>query len=482
MVAYLSCATTASQTPSPWCKDPTHPAEVGMYGEMGFNVRLVNSTGQVPPNVVGLFRQGLAHLYGFNNVEALRNFQTAATQAPNCALCHWGIAVAFAPNINYFIENQTALNNAATAAVRFAKEQPHLSSKTHTLINAVAKLVAPKTYRWEALGPTKLLFNGTGGQEAVPSQGHLTHMPAHLFLRTGLYMDAVQTSRVSTGDNAKYLAKCLTPYGLGHNLKMYVANARFAGRLNDSLAHAARAQMPAAGQERTPNGGTTCVDCAGQGSPEYVLTLVRFGRWHDVLQQTVPTDFGSTSFATYNQAEWHVSRAAAYWALSDKGTNKTRVRLGDAEARIAERVAPSTTSPQGFNYTVIVPEELRAMRAFRVEHNWSQAIAHYANVVAADDANLYLEPPRMSYPPRQCLGALLAQAPSDAGGNSTAALGVFEDDLDHYVENAWSLYGAAEAALKLGRRAMSDDYRARADRAWKDADVAFVSPCPQLFG
>ena len=105
MVAYLSCATTASQTPSSWCKDPTHPAEVGMYGDMGFNVRLVNSTGQVPPNVVGLFRQGLAHLYGFNNVEALRNFQTAATQAPNCALCHWGIAVAFAPNINYFIEN-----------------------------------------------------------------------------------------------------------------------------------------------------------------------------------------------------------------------------------------------------------------------------------------------------------------------------------------------------------------------------------------
>ena len=61
-----------------------------------------------------------------------------------------------------------------------------------------------------------------------------------------------------------------------------------------------------------------------------------------------------------------------------------------------------------------------------------------------------------------------------------------DDDVhgssDHYVENAWSLYGAADAALKLGRRAMSDDYRARADRAWKDADVPFASPCPQLFG
>ena len=69
---------------------------------------------------------------------------------------------------------------------------------------------------------------------------------------------------------------------------MYVANARLAGRLQDSLEHAAAAGMPDAGQESTPNGGTTCVDCAGTGNPEYILTLVRFAQWNKVINVAKP--------------------------------------------------------------------------------------------------------------------------------------------------------------------------------------------------
>ena len=62
-----------------------------------------------------------------------------------------------------------------------------------------------------------------------------------------------------------------------------------------------------------------------------------------------------------------------------------------------------------------------------------------------------------------------------------AALAVFERDLHVFVENAWGLYGAADAARKLGDRKKWKDFEARAKVAWSHADVKFQSPCPQLF-
>ena len=619
----LVTVTAAPPQMSPWCQDPNHPAEVGMYGDLGF-VDLVDNHDlpRTPDNTTALlFRQGLAHLYGFNNVEANRNFQTAADQSPDCALCFWGIAMAFAPNINYVIENQTTLNYAANMASALAAKQPQLSNKTRTLIAATARLVAPEghvdspnstyrqafadelcssslgnayesdadidtfcagalmalspwnyyeglesgkvypmksfllpakqklleavkrgpiapgspstirphvfathllihllepsnappNYRWEALDPTLVLFNGSAvstGQEVVPAQGHLTHMPAHLFLRVGLFNEAVSTSVVCTGDNAKYFDMCLNPYAWGHNLKMLVANARLAGRLRDALQAATAALKPAAEYERTPNGAPTCVDCAGPASPEKILTLVRFAQWKEVLEQPLPVPgsgngtWGPVVFAAYHEAAWRYARAAAYWALGtvpSKAINKTLVSLGDAEAELSRKAA-ARAAFETMNYTIIIPEQLSGIRALRVDRNWSAAILHYRNVVAADDHNMYMEPPRMSYPPRHCLGALLNAAPLarnttgtgtgtgtsapeyQVGGNHTAALEYFQQDLEAYVGNAWSLFGAADAASALGMHNLSTTYRAQAEAAWQNADVKFVSPCPQLFG
>ena len=63
----------------------------------------------------------------------------------------------------------------------------------------------------------------------VPAQGHLTHMPAHLFLRVGWYKAAVEASARTVANNGRYHAACLNPYGYGHNTRMLVTNARFAG-------------------------------------------------------------------------------------------------------------------------------------------------------------------------------------------------------------------------------------------------------------
>ena len=114
-----------------------------MYGDMGSAAGLVGVAGDLPKDgdVRGLVEQGVAHVFGFNLVEALRNFETAAALAPECALCHWGVAASFAPNINYYVENQTRLNAAATRALELADAQRgSLSDKTQHLIRAFALL------------------------------------------------------------------------------------------------------------------------------------------------------------------------------------------------------------------------------------------------------------------------------------------------------------------------------------------------------
>ena len=47
------------------------------------------------------FNQGLALLHGFNHAAAIRSFQEAAKVDPECAMAHWGAAVAAGPHINY---------------------------------------------------------------------------------------------------------------------------------------------------------------------------------------------------------------------------------------------------------------------------------------------------------------------------------------------------------------------------------------------
>ena len=49
------------------------------------------------------FDQGLALLHGFNHAGAIRSFQEAARLDPQCAMAHWGIALAAGPHINYAV-------------------------------------------------------------------------------------------------------------------------------------------------------------------------------------------------------------------------------------------------------------------------------------------------------------------------------------------------------------------------------------------
>ena len=133
---------------SPWCRNASAAAQVGMYGPIGISTGLTGPERQgvyvdVPPKVAGLFNQGLAQFWGFNPTEACRNFDTAARLAPDCALCQWGIAVCNGPNLQLHTSasGQLLVNVAAKRAQTLAQAQPNLSTKSRRLISAAQALI-----------------------------------------------------------------------------------------------------------------------------------------------------------------------------------------------------------------------------------------------------------------------------------------------------------------------------------------------------
>jgi tetratricopeptide (TPR) repeat protein len=66
------------------------------------------------------FDQGVRYLHAFNHAEAIRAFRHAQRLDPNCAMCFWGEAFAYGPNIN--APMPASDNDAAYAAMRRAHE------------------------------------------------------------------------------------------------------------------------------------------------------------------------------------------------------------------------------------------------------------------------------------------------------------------------------------------------------------------------
>lgn len=94
------------------------------------------------------FDQGLALIYGFNHVEAIRYFRHAQTLDPECAACWWGEAFAHGPNINAPMDpevNGQAMKAANTALSLKGKASP----AEQALIEAIAARYAanPKADR-----------------------------------------------------------------------------------------------------------------------------------------------------------------------------------------------------------------------------------------------------------------------------------------------------------------------------------------------
>ena len=88
------------------------------------------------------FNQGLALLHGFNHRGAIRSFQEAARFDPQCAMAHWGAALAAGPHINYPLV-PPPMAELAWKELTLAKQNASNASEVErALIDALSKRYA----------------------------------------------------------------------------------------------------------------------------------------------------------------------------------------------------------------------------------------------------------------------------------------------------------------------------------------------------
>ncbi len=297
----------------------------------------------------------------------------------------------------------------------------------------------------------------------VPGSAHLLHMPAHIDMRVGRYADAVAASRRAIDADERYVAQVdvQRAYRVGyvaHNDHFLWAAAAMEGRSAEALA-AARAAFPAA----CGNGPRD----ATSGILQHYLVLpyfalVRFGRWREILDDTLPPDVA----APYPLAIWHYARGSA---LAHTGRiDDARGEL-DLVERLADDPAVANDRIKNINPARSLAQIARLTLAADIasaEKRRGDAVALLVQATAIEDGLAYDEPHLWLAPTRQALGRALI-----AAGRYADAERVYREDLAHYPNNGWSLAGLAKAQRLRGDVAAARASERALRDAWRDADV-----------
>ena len=306
--------------------------------------------------------------------------------------------------------------------------------------------------------PERALPSAARLETLVPAAGHLVHMPAHIYARTGDYKAAADRNAVAAEADRAYIkatgvAEAFYPLMYyTHNLMFLTQASAMAGRYADALASAKQTVEhvgPAVKQMPMVEALTV----------EPLLVYVRFGKWDEIL--AAPQPDASHTIAT---VQWRYARACAFAAKGD-------VASGEAEVKALAEARTKVTKDQmiGLNPAPMVLEIAQFVAAGRVaeaKRNFAGAIGAFTQAVTKQDLLAYDEPPDFHYPVRESLGGLWLRA-NEAG----EAEAVFRKDLTKNRRNGRSLYGLWQALMMQKKTAEAEMVRLQYEAAWKNADV-----------
>ena len=341
-------------------------------------------------------------------------------------------------------------NNIVAALESVMKRNPNHPGANHYYIHAVE---ASKT-------PDRALVQAGRLETLVPGAGHLVHMPAHIYIRTGQYARSAKSNADGAAIDEKYIkqtgANGLYPMMYySHNLQFESAAAMYAGSL---------AQARAAAQ-RTEQHVDPLADQMVMIEPfalQDQTVLVRFGQWTDVLAVKPPKPT-----RVFQTALYHFGHGAALAATG---------KVSEAEAALAAMKAAGEKLPKDAmlgpsnsagDVVAVAIADLTA-RIADAKGDTAGAIKGFTAAVAAEDHLGYNEPPDWLLPERERLGALLLKA-----GRHAEAEKVFRADLAKNVGNPRSLYGLYRA-LDGQKKSAATETRAQFEKAWAGADVTLA--------
>ena len=312
--------------------------------------------------------------------------------------------------------------------------------------------------------PDRAVASAERLESLVPGSGHLVHMPSHIYIRVGRYSDAVVSNHRAIAADQAYFAKAPPAdyYNLYflHNVHFLTFACMMEGRCAEALDAARRLeqQIPESFlRERT--------HLADGIMGTRLHTLIRFGRFDDVLAESPPPDFRLAS-----KAVWHYARGISRAARGEVA----EARAEQAAFREAVARVPADWS-MGNNLLKDVFPIAAAMLEGEIlyrEGRREEAYSVLRGGVTAEEALVYDEPPGWMLPVRHALGALLM-----GDGRAADAEQVYREDLRANRGNAWALLGLDQSLRAQGRPEEADRLSAELKAAWARADVNPTSSC-----
>ena len=532
--ALLVCAAPGSATePTAAAHQKNHSDTVPLYTNLGSHHKRISTT---VPAAQQYFDQGLRLVYGFNHAEAIRSFTRAAEIDSSCAMCYWGIALAFGPHVNAPMDSASGV--AAYAAVQKALSlSSHATPSERAYIEALAQryeadppadrtrldtsyssamgkvantypkdLDAATLYAeslmdlrpWNYWRPDGTPYPGTNeivrqlervltrnpdhpgachyyihAVEAVnpkaavpcaerlarlmPGEGHMIHMPAHIYIRVGRWNDAVQANQHAIHTDEVFI-EGQHPRGI-YPLAYYPHNIHFLAFASTMAGRSAQAIEASNTLTSKVNLDAACqVGLLQEMLPYHALTLTTFGKWDEVLAQPLPPEDIRFSYAMATYARGVAYAAKGEWT--------------DAQAALDTVTAADAETPVGAEGKTALSIAVHALAGEIAARRGDvdAGIAHFREGARIEDEGLYFEPPKWYYPIRHSLGAALLKA-----GRHAEAEKVYREDLRRFPENGWSLFGLAQALRAQDRQNEAAAEEARFRRAWASTDVTLTA-------
>jgi tetratricopeptide (TPR) repeat protein len=239
-------------------------------------------------------------------------------------------------------------------------------------------------------------------EKLAPAAGHLTHMPSHIYSRTGDQAGSVRVNLNAVAVDRKFLSGTKNP-GV-ENAMLAVHNIHFlvfahCMNGNFSAAKAAADDLVVHVQPYIKE-----MQMLEGFLPTPYLVLLAFERWHELLQTPAPD-----ASLTVTTAEWRFARTVALAKLAKPDLAEQE----KAEWRKAANKVPPDTVIVELNTAgdvFKIHENLFNAAIAESRHDDKSRIDFLKQAVAAQDALNYSEPPAFYPPVRPLLGRALLDA------------------------------------------------------------------------
>lgn len=511
----------------------TTPADtVLLFNNLGDHHYEVSTTN---PLAQQYFDQGLRLMWGFNHAEAIRAFEQAARITPNCAICYWGIAYSYGPNINAPMDStsgvaawtslQEALTLKASASEREAAfidalanryaavppvQRAALDSAYARAMNAVADRY-PDDHEAAVLAADAIMnlspwnYWTPDGEQRPETERLLTLLetvvaedPSHPG-GCHLYIHAVEAAEPEKAVPCAERLAWLMP-GAGHIVHMPAHIYIRVGRYNDAI----DANIHAVHQDET---------YIADVSPAGIYPAFYYPHnYHFLAFASTFAGRGDLALETARKAAEHMDLGVARMFGPEAARmlahpHLTLMAFGRWEAVLAEPAPPADIRFAAglVHYTRGVADaalerwddaaiELDSVRQIATEftEDWPSTVMQIATHALMGDiayrqgdfggavqhyrvsAGLQdgLRYTEPAYWNKPVRHDLSAALL--AAGQPSEAERVYREDLEKFPVNGWSLYGLAESLDAQGKTAEATEVRALLGEAWSDADVTLT--------